>query len=151
MSMEEFHKVRRLPPYVFEQVNRLKADARAAGRDIIDLGMGNPDLPTPTAHRRQAGRNGARSANASLFVFEGHSGPAQGAGAYYARRFGVKLNPGHPGHRDARLQGRLRQHGAGDHRAGRRDPGARTRPIRSMRSASSCPGGVIRSMPVAHR
>ncbi|HEX2148034.1 MAG TPA: aminotransferase, partial [Pseudorhizobium sp.] len=45
--MEEFHKVRRLPPYVFEQVNRLKGSARAAGADIIDLGMGNPDLPTP--------------------------------------------------------------------------------------------------------
>lgn len=45
--MEEFHKVRRLPPYVFEQVNRLKASARAAGADIIDMGMGNPDLPTP--------------------------------------------------------------------------------------------------------
>ena len=47
--MEEFHKVRRLPPYVFEQVNRLKASARARGADIIDLGMGNPDLPTPKA------------------------------------------------------------------------------------------------------
>ena len=45
--MEDFHKTRRLPPYVFEQVNRLKASARAAGADIIDLGMGNPDLPTP--------------------------------------------------------------------------------------------------------
>ena len=47
--MEEFHKVRRLPPYVFEQVNRLKASARSRGADIIDLGMGNPDLPTPNA------------------------------------------------------------------------------------------------------
>ena len=45
--MEEFHRIRRLPPYVFEQVNRLKASARARGADIIDLGMGNPDLPTP--------------------------------------------------------------------------------------------------------
>ena len=45
--MSEFHSVRRLPPYVFEQVNRLKASARAAGADIIDLGMGNPDLPPP--------------------------------------------------------------------------------------------------------
>ena len=45
--MDEFHKIRRLPVYVFEQVNRLKAQARAAGADIIDLGMGNPDLPTP--------------------------------------------------------------------------------------------------------
>lgn len=43
----EFHKIRRLPPYVFEEVNRLKAKARAAGEDIIDFGMGNPDMPTP--------------------------------------------------------------------------------------------------------
>ncbi len=91
--MEEFHKVRRLPPYVFEQVNRLKATARAQGADIIDLGMGNPDLPTPKAivdklveavrdprtHRYSASRGipGLRKAQA----------------AYYARRFGVKLNP----------------------------------------------------------
>jgi alanine-synthesizing transaminase len=43
----EFHRIKRLPPYVFAEVNRLKAAARAAGADIIDLGMGNPDLPTP--------------------------------------------------------------------------------------------------------
>ena len=120
--MEEFHKVRRLPPYVFEQVNRLKASARSRGADIIDLGMGNPDLPTPKAivdklcevvrdprtHRYSSSRGipGLRRAQAS----------------YYARRFGVKLDPGHAGRRDARLQGRLRQHGAGDHRARRRDP-----------------------------
>jgi len=91
--MEEFHKVRRLPPYVFEQVNRLKAEARARGADIIDLGMGNPDLPTPKAivdklcevvrdprtHRYSSSRGipGLRRAQAN----------------YYARRFGVKLNP----------------------------------------------------------
>ena len=45
--MEEFYRIRRLPPYVFEQVNRAKAVARNAGADIIDLGMGNPDLPAP--------------------------------------------------------------------------------------------------------
>ena len=91
--MEEFHKVRRLPPYVFEQVNRLKASARSAGADIIDLGMGNPDLPTPKAivdklvevvrdprtHRYSSSRGipGLRRAQAN----------------YYARRFGVKLDP----------------------------------------------------------
>jgi alanine-synthesizing transaminase len=91
--MEEFHKVRRLPPYVFEQVNRLKASARAEGADIIDLGMGNPDLPTPKAivdklcdvvrdprtHRYSSSRGipGLRRAQAK----------------YYARRFGVKLDP----------------------------------------------------------
>ncbi len=91
--MEEFHKVRRLPPYVFEQVNRLKASARSRGADIIDLGMGNPDLPTPKAivdklcevvrdprtHRYSSSRGipGLRRAQAN----------------YYARRFDVKLNP----------------------------------------------------------
>ncbi|CCV14251.1 LL-diaminopimelate aminotransferase [Mesorhizobium sp. STM 4661] len=90
--MEEFHKVRRLPPYVFEQVNRLKASARSRGADIIDLGMGNPDLPTPKAivdklcevvrdprtHRYSSSRGipGLRRAQAN----------------YYARRFGVKLD-----------------------------------------------------------
>ena len=44
---EEFHRIRRLPPYVFAEVNKAKAQARAAGDDIIDLGMGNPDMPTP--------------------------------------------------------------------------------------------------------
>jgi hypothetical protein len=44
---EEFHRIRRLPPYVFAEVNQAKAKARAAAEDIIDLGMGNPDSPTP--------------------------------------------------------------------------------------------------------
>ena len=45
--MSNFYRIKRLPPYVFEQVNRIKAAARANGADIIDLGMGNPDLPAP--------------------------------------------------------------------------------------------------------
>ncbi|HSM95348.1 MAG TPA: hypothetical protein VLT91_04840, partial [Rhizomicrobium sp.] len=43
----DFYRIRRLPPYVFEEVNRLKAEARARNEDIIDFGMGNPDMPTP--------------------------------------------------------------------------------------------------------
>ena len=43
----QFHRISRLPPYVFEEVNKLKAEARARGEDIIDFGMGNPDMPTP--------------------------------------------------------------------------------------------------------
>ena len=45
--MEDFYRIRRLPPYVFEEVNKAKARARNQGADIIDLGMGNPDLPAP--------------------------------------------------------------------------------------------------------
>jgi len=89
----EFYRIKRLPPYIFEQVNRLKAQARARGEDIIDFGMGNPDLPTPNyivdklcetardprAHRYSASRGikGLRKAHC----------------AYYKRRFGVDLNP----------------------------------------------------------
>ena len=45
--MDDFYRIKRLPPYVFAVVNDLKTKARARGEDIIDLGMGNPDLPTP--------------------------------------------------------------------------------------------------------
>ncbi|MCK5480221.1 MAG: alanine transaminase, partial [Gammaproteobacteria bacterium] len=45
--IEEFARIKRLPPYVFNIVNELKAEARARGEDIIDFGMGNPDQPTP--------------------------------------------------------------------------------------------------------
>ena len=44
---DDFYRIRRLPPYVFAEVNAMKARARAEGADIIDFGMGNPDLPTP--------------------------------------------------------------------------------------------------------
>ena len=45
--MKKLEKLDRLPPYVFAEVNRIKDDARAKGKDIIDFGMGNPDSPTP--------------------------------------------------------------------------------------------------------
>src|SRR5689334_24960281 len=43
----DFYRIKRLPPYIFEEVNRLKAAARARGEDIIDFDMGNRDMPTP--------------------------------------------------------------------------------------------------------
>ncbi|MPY69401.1 MAG: LL-diaminopimelate aminotransferase [Alphaproteobacteria bacterium] len=90
---QEFHRIKRLPPYVFAEVNEMKARARAAGEDVIDLGMGNPDGATPQhvvdklvetvqnpkTHRYSTSRGipGLRRANA----------------AYYARRFGVDVDP----------------------------------------------------------
>ena len=49
---KEFDRIKRLPPYVFAEVNNLKAKLRSKGKDIIDFGMGNPDMPTPK-HIRQ--------------------------------------------------------------------------------------------------
>ena len=53
----EFDRIKRLPPYVFEEVNILKADLRANGKDIIDFGMGNPDMPTPNHIREKLKEN----------------------------------------------------------------------------------------------
>ncbi len=90
---EEFYRIKRLPPYVFAEVNAMKAEARARGEDIIDLGMGNPDgapaqhvidklcdtANDPTAHRYSAskGIKGLRLAQSN----------------YYKRRFDVDLDP----------------------------------------------------------
>jgi len=92
-QQQEFHKIRRLPPYVFEEVNKLKAKLRADGMDIIDFGMGNPDMPTPkhivdklieTARDPKAGRYSAS---------KGIPGLRRAMAGYYDKRFGVKLNP----------------------------------------------------------
>ena len=91
--MEEFHKVRRLPPYVFEQVNRLKASARASGADIIDLGMGNPDLPTPDSIVEKLCDVVKDPRTHRYSASKGIPGLRRAQAAYYQRRFGVKLDP----------------------------------------------------------
>src|SRR5437763_11331654 len=89
----DFNRISRLPPYIFEQVNRLKAEARARGEDIIDFAMGNPDMPTPapivdklieTARDPRANRYSAS---------RGIKGLRRAMSAYYQRRFGVEIDP----------------------------------------------------------
>jgi alanine-synthesizing transaminase len=91
--MEEFHRIRRLPPYVFEQVNRAKAAARNAGADIVDLGMGNPDLPAPAHVIEKLKETVGRPRTDRYSASKGIPGLRRAQAAYYARRFGVKLNP----------------------------------------------------------
>jgi alanine-synthesizing transaminase len=91
--MEEFHGIRRLPPYVFEQVNRAKALARNAGADIVDLGMGNPDLPAPPHVIEKLKETIGRPRTDRYSASKGIPGLRRAQAAYYARRFGVKLNP----------------------------------------------------------
>ncbi len=91
--MEEFYRIRRLPPYVFETVNRAKAAARNQGADIIDLGMGNPDLPAPAHVIEKLKETIGRPRTDRYSASKGIPGLRRAQAAYYARRFGVKLNP----------------------------------------------------------
>jgi alanine-synthesizing transaminase len=91
--MEEFYRISRLPPYVFAEVNKIKAAHRATGRDIIDLGMGNPDAPTPQ-HIVDKLREVALDETAHGYsVSRGIHGLRKAQAAYYKRRFNVDLNP----------------------------------------------------------
>jgi alanine-synthesizing transaminase len=91
--MEEFHRIRRLPPYVFEQVNRAKAAARNGGADIIDLGMGNPDLPAPEHVVEKLKETVGKARTDRYSSSRGIPGLRRAQAAYYERRFGVKLDP----------------------------------------------------------
>ena len=91
--MEEFYRIRRLPPYVFEQVNRAKAAARNAGADIIDMGMGNPDLPTPPHVIEKLKETLGKPRTDRYSASRGITGLRKAQAGYYERRFGVKLNP----------------------------------------------------------
>jgi len=91
--MREFDKIKRLPPYVFAVVNKLKMELRHAGHDIIDLGMGNPDQPTPQhivdklCEAAQDGRNHRYS------VSRGIPGLRRAICAWYKTKFDVDLDP----------------------------------------------------------
>ncbi len=90
---QEFHRIRRLPPYVFAEVNAMKARARAAGEDIIDLGMGNPDQATPkhvVDKLVEVVRDGRTHRYSNS---RGIPGLRRAHAAYYKRRFGVEIDP----------------------------------------------------------
>ena len=93
MSADEFHRIRRLPPYVFAEVNSAKARARTAGEDIIDLGMGNPDSPTPPHIVQKLIETVQDPRSHRYSVSQGIPGLRRALAAYYQRRFNVDLNP----------------------------------------------------------
>lgn len=89
----DFYRIKRLPPYVFAEVNAMKARARAAGHDIIDLGMGNPDQPTPD-HIVEKLCEAAQNPRAHRYsMSRGIPGLRRALAAYYERRFNVTLDP----------------------------------------------------------
>jgi alanine-synthesizing transaminase len=90
---DEFYRMKRLPPYVIAEVNAMRAAARAAGEDIIDLGMGNPDLP-PAPHVIAKLVEVAQKPDAHGYsASRGIPGLRKAQANYYARRFGVEVDP----------------------------------------------------------
>ena len=92
-SSGEFHRIRRLPPYVFAEVNTAKAKARGAGEDIIDLGMGNPDSPTPPHIVAKLIETVQDPRSHRYSVSKGIPGLRRALASYYERRFDVGLDP----------------------------------------------------------
>lgn len=90
---QEFHRIKRLPPYVFAEVNDLKAKARAAGEDIIDFGMGNPDQPPPPHVIAKLVEAAQDPRTHRYSTSRGIPGLRKALAAYYQRRFGVEIDP----------------------------------------------------------
>jgi len=143
---EDFHRIRRLPPYVFDHINPIKAKARANGVDIIDLGMGNPDLPTPQHIVEKLQETALDPRTHRYSTSKGIPGLRKAQASYYGRRFGVKLNP------DTQVVATLgSKEGFANMAAAITAPGDvvlvpnPTYPIHSFGFIMS--GGVVRSMP----
>ncbi|HET6224268.1 MAG TPA: LL-diaminopimelate aminotransferase [Dongiaceae bacterium] len=93
MFEQEFYRIRRLPPYVFAEVNAMKAKARAQGEDIIDLGMGNPDAAPPQHVIDKLAETLKNPRAHGYSMSRGIAGLRRAYAAYYARRFNVALDP----------------------------------------------------------
>ena len=92
-EMEEFSRIKRLPPYVFAIVNELKAAARAGGEDIIDFGMGNPDQPTPRHIVDKLVEAAQRNDTHRYSVSRGVPRLRRAICNWYRDRFDVELDP----------------------------------------------------------
>ena len=93
MSLFEFQRMKRLPPYVFATVIEAKMAARRAGEDIIDLGMGNPDMGTPRHIVEKLLEASAKELNHRYSASKGITKLRHAISNWYGRRFGVDIDP----------------------------------------------------------
>jgi alanine-synthesizing transaminase len=89
----EFRRINSLPPYVFTIIDALKVEARRAGRDVIDLGFGNPDLPSPDIAVEKLTEAAHNARNHRYSASKGIPKLREAAAAMYLRRWGVELDP----------------------------------------------------------
>ena len=90
---DQFYRMKRMPPYVIAEVNAMRHAARLAGQDIIDLGMGNPDQPPPQHVIDKLCEVAAKPDAHGYSQSKGIPGLRRAQAGYYARRFGVELDP----------------------------------------------------------
>jgi alanine-synthesizing transaminase len=90
---EDFYRIKRLPPYVIAEVNAMRAAARARGEDIIDLGMGNPDLPPPQHVIDKLCEVAQKPDAHGYSASKGIPGLRRAQANYYGTRFGVDVDP----------------------------------------------------------
>lgn len=89
----EFRRITSLPPYVFTIIDSLKIEARRAGEDVIDLGFGNPDLPSPEIAVEKLADAARNPRNHRYSASRGIPKLREAIAGYYERRFGVTLDP----------------------------------------------------------
>ena len=90
---DEFYRMKRLPPYVIAEVNAMRHAARQAGKDIIDLGMGNPDRPPPQHVLDKLCEVAMKPTAHGYSQSKGIPGLRRAQANYYGRRFNVDLDP----------------------------------------------------------
>lgn len=92
-ALIKFSRMLRLPPYVFAQVNELKMRLRREGQDIVDLGMGNPDLPTPQHIVDKLVEASQKAHNHRYSASRGITKLREAIASWYGRRYNVDINP----------------------------------------------------------
>ena len=89
----QFRRIENLPPYVFTIINNLKIEARRAGRDVVDLGFGNPDIPSPDIAVRKLAEAAAKPVNHRYSLSRGLPKLREAIAGYYQRTWGVTVDP----------------------------------------------------------
>src|SRR3954452_16195520 len=92
-SVMDFRRITNLPPYVFTIINGLKIEARRAGKDVIDLGFGNPDIPSPDIAVEKLAEAAHNSRNHRYSMSRGLPKLREAVSDLYRRRFNVEVDP----------------------------------------------------------
>jgi LL-diaminopimelate aminotransferase len=91
--IEQAERLKRLPPYLFAEIDRLRREVRARGVDVIDLGIGDPDIPTPSHVVEAIAKAAAMPENHRYPSYEGLLTFREAVAQWYSKRFGVTLDP----------------------------------------------------------